>query len=278
MSIDSRLKERRRTVAEDNAKKNMGRILKFLLLVVVIGAGVWLFFSPWLSVKRVTTEGILQSDSHMVLVDERVAAGTPMILIRSSRVEAALLEDPWVAAATVSLDWPGDVMVAVTERTPAAWVRTEGGWTRRAIDGVALPSAPEPGEGMARIEMPAISDSETSGAGDLLGALEFVTALPPNLQRGTVVTRQDGEIWATVSGYQTRLGRAVEMSEKARSLTALLSEDIPEGSTLNVIAPTHPTFKAPGQGDESNDETASEAENSDEDSSSEADQAVTGDP
>ena len=62
-----------------------------------------------------------------------------MILIDPARVESRLLEDPWIAAATVSRDWPDLVTVHVEERTPAAWVRTGDGWARRAVDGVALP-------------------------------------------------------------------------------------------------------------------------------------------
>lgn len=245
MSIDSRLIERRKTVAEDKAKRNVSRLLKFLAMVVVVGAGVWLVFSPWLSVSMVTTTGVEASDSHATLVDQRVVAGTPMVLISISRVETALLEDPWVARASVRLRWPDVVDVEVVERVPTAWVRTEDGWTRRATDGVALPSEPEPDEAMARIEMPEVADSGVVESTDLLGALEFIEELPADLHQGTVVSRHEDELWATVAGYQVRLGRAVDMGEKARSLNALLAKDIPQGSTLVVIAPTNPAVMTP---------------------------------
>lgn len=250
MSIDPRLIERRKDVAEDNAKRSMSRLLKFLALVVVVGSLLWLAFSPWLSVSRVTTTGIEVSSSHATLVDHGVVAGTPMILIDATEVEEALLEDPWVADANVALHWPDGVEVDVAERAPTAWVETAGGWTRRAVDGVALPSAPAPEAGMARIEMPGISDEEAKTSGDVLGALEFVESLPDDLHPGAVVTRFEGELWATVSGYQVRLGRATDMSEKALSLGALLEEAIPEGSTLVLIAPTNPAVMTPRARDE----------------------------
>jgi hypothetical protein len=261
MSIDPRLMERRKTVAEDNAKKNVGRLLKFLLLVVVVGAGVWVVFSPWLSVSQVTTSGVEMSTAHSVLAENRVRAGTPMILIDGSTVESHLLQDPWVAEAAVRLQWPDEVTVDVVEREPTAWVRTGGGWTRRAIDGVALPSESEPDDLMAQIDMPDVADDETTSSIELLGALEFVEALAPDLHQGTEVSFHDNEIWATVSGYPVRLGRSDDMTEKALSLTALLNEGIPAGSTLVLIAPTNPSVvTAPpddggGSDDDSDDDS-----------------------
>lgn len=261
MSIDPRLMERRKTVAEDNAKKNIGRLLKFLSLVVIVGAGVWVVFSPWLSVKQVVANGIETSAANSVLAESRVRAGTPMILLDASRVESLLLDDPWVAEATVRLDWPDTVVVEVVERTPAAWVRTEGGWTRRAIDGVALPSESEPDEVMARVDMAGISDDQVESSIELLGALEFVAALPGDLHAGTVVTLSDNELWATVSGYEVRLGRSDEMTGKALSLATLLEENIPEDSILTLIAPTNPAVMSPSSDDKDDGDTDNDGGN-----------------
>ncbi|HEX6147555.1 MAG TPA: hypothetical protein VF083_12310, partial [Acidimicrobiia bacterium] len=67
MTIDPRLAERRKDVAEDKAKKNIGRLLKFLALILVTGSLVWLAFSPWLSINQVDTTGIAISSGHAVL-------------------------------------------------------------------------------------------------------------------------------------------------------------------------------------------------------------------
>lgn len=263
MSIDPRLRERRKTVAEDYAKRNVARLLKFLASVLVVGAAVWAVFSPWLSVSQVNTSGVEVSTTHSVLAEQRVVAGTPMILIDPSHVRQTLLEDPWVAEATVRREWPDEVTVEVTERAPVAWVQTGGGWTRRAIDGVAVPSGSEPSGDTARIEMPAVSDSEATQSTDLLGALEFIEALPGEHEGGAVVTRTGGEVWATVAGFQVRLGRAVDMTEKALSLDALLEEAIPDGSTLVLIAPTNPALMTP----EDNGEQTEESEDGNPDTS-----------
>lgn len=260
MSVDPRLIERRKTVAEYNAKKSMSRLLKFLLSLLLAGSLLWLVFSPWLSIKQVTTSGVVASRSHSVLTEEGVVAGTPMILVNPARVEERLLEDPWVAETAVRRVWPNEVTVEVVERTPTAWVLTEDTWTRRAVDGVALPSEPDPDEDMAWIEMSELTEREATDSADLLGALEFVEALPADRHPGTVVTRVDGEVWATVDDYQVRLGRAVDMTEKALSLDALLDQGIPEGSTVVLIAPTNPAVLTPDQVDQSDNGAGEEAD------------------
>ena len=238
--------ERRQTVAEDNAKRNVSRLLRFLGLLVAAGAAVWLLFSPWLSVSQVSTTGISASSANAILADRGVVAGTPMIRVDVDGTEGALLEDPWIAEAVIDLAWPDAVTVAIVERAPVAWMETADGWSRRAVDGVSLPSEGEPDPEMAWIEMPELAEVAVETTPDVLGALEFIDALPANLRDGTVVTTHDGEIWATVDGYRVRLGRAVEMGEKAVSLVALLGETPPAGSVLILIAPTNPAVATPG--------------------------------
>jgi len=253
MSIDPRLMERRKTVAEDNAKKNISRLLKFLMVVVFAGASAWLLFSPWLSVDRVETEGIISSSANSILAESGVRAGMAMILVDPGKVESRLLQDPWIAQATVSRAWPDLVTVHVEERFPVAWVRSAEGWARRALDGVALPSAPEPDDSMGRIEMSDLGESEATSSPELLGALEFMSALDSDLHDGAVVSRQDGVLWATVAGFEVRLGRSTEMTQKALSLAALLEEGLAPGTLVNLIAPTHPATTEQSWGEETDE-------------------------
>jgi cell division protein FtsQ len=238
--------ERRQTVAEDYAKRNVSRLLRFLGVLVAAGAAVWLMFSPWLSVSQVSTTGVSASSANAILADRGVVAGTPMVRVDVDGTERALLEDPWIAEAVIDLEWPDAVTVAIVERAPVAWMETADGWSRRALDGVSLPSEGEPDPEMAWIEMPELAGVAVETTPDVIGALEFIDALPANLRDGTVVTTNDGEIWATVDGYQVRLGRAVEMGEKAVSLVALLGESPVAGSVLVLIAPTNPAVATPG--------------------------------
>ena len=241
MTIDPRLVERRRVVAENRARQRISRLLKVMAAIAVIGAVVWLALSPVLSVQEVRSAGIIQSETHRALASEGVRAGTPMVLLRPSQIERVLEEDPWVAKATVELDWPGTVIVRVEERTAVAWVETRSGWARRALDGMALPSSSVPDSSLGWIRLPDVIEVDGVAALEVLGSVEFVAALPESLAAQVRLSKEEnGEIWADVAGFRVRLGRPVEMTAKALSLTALLRESPDPGSILTLIAPSYP--------------------------------------
>ncbi|MCI0424583.1 MAG: FtsQ-type POTRA domain-containing protein [Actinobacteria bacterium] len=248
MTIDPRLADRRREVAEHKAQRNLRRLLRFLAALLVAGGVVWFLLSPWMSADRVRVAGVVASETELLLVRLGVVVGRPLVLIRAGVVETALEADPWVISADVDLDWPSDVVVRVVERTPRAWVETADGWTRRAEDGGAVPSAPEPDNTLGWVRMPHVPETEAATSEVVLGAIEFIHALPSDLARVTAVRFEEGELWAVVDGHQVRLGRETEMTAKAVSLVTLLTEDIPDGATLILVAPTHPAV-APGPGE-----------------------------
>ena len=252
-------------MAEDRARRNVGRLLRFLIALAVLGGLTWLALSPYLSVHEVRTAGVAVSSTHRILAESGLVAGTPMVLVRAGAVEDALEDDPWIAEARVHLDWPDRVIVRVVERAPLAWVETGNGWTRRSIDGFPLPSPIEPDPSLAWVQLPWVEEEGAADHRDLLGALEFIAALPDELQATTLVrSGPEGELWAQVDGYQVRLGRAVEMGTKAKSLIALLAENPDPNSILTLIAPTHPAvspeYPAPTPGEESAPSSEGDAE------------------
>lgn len=255
MTIDPRLADRRRDVAEDRARKNVNRILRLLAVVAVVGGVTWLMLSPTFSVESVEVSGVQSSETGAILVANKVVVGRPLILIRTETIEDDLMEDPWVRDVSVDLDWPRGVVVAVTERSPLAWVETADGWHRRAVDGVPLPGGSEPDETMGQIRLPSVSATDAADAPVVLGALEFIDTLPVALRSNAVVDERSGELWALVGGFEVRLGRPVEMADKALSLATLLQEPLVEGSVINMIAPTNPAVVPPGTGEGSGGET-----------------------
>ncbi len=248
MTIDPRLADRRRDVAEDRARRNVSRILRILAVLAVLGGIVWLLLSPTFSVAAVEVSGVQSSETGAVLTANKVVVGRPLILIRPGDVEADLRADPWVKEASVSLDWPKGVIVAVSERSPVAWVETADGWYSRAVDGVALSGEMEPDDTMGQIRLPSVSAASAVESPLVLGALEFIETLPVALSSNAVVDERSGELWAVVGGFEVRLGRPVEMADKALSLATLLQEPIAVGSVINMIAPTNPAVAPPGTG------------------------------
>lgn len=257
MTIDPRLADRRTAVAEDRARRNITRLLRLIGLVALAAAVTWLFLSPTLSVEVLELNGVQFSSAPAILDSERVEEGRPLILIRPGDVESALLEDPWIKTADVDLDWPKRVVVTVVERAPTAWVETAAGWARRAVDGVVLPGPAEPDGTLGVIAMPFLDDAVATQDETLRGALEFLDNLPSSLSAVARVEIRESELWAQVGGFDVRLGRPIEMAEKALTVATLLQEDLEPGSILNVIAPTNPAVSLPGT-DEGEDPASEE--------------------
>lgn len=258
MSIDPRLAERRRVVAEDRATRTVRRLLRFLGVVAVLALAVWFMLSPYMSIEELEVEGVASSDTMSILAAESVVVGRPLVLVRTVGVEEALESDPWVQDATVTRHWPNRITVSVTERLPRAWVETSDGWSRRAEDGEAVPSAPEPDNTLGWARLPEIGGGEAPAREEVVGAVEFLMSLPAELAMATSLRMESGEMWGVVDGWQVRLGRPVDMKEKALSLVALLDQGIEDGSVIVLIAPTHPSVDLPG--DETDGEESEEGE------------------
>ena len=73
-----------------------------------------------------------------------------------------------------------------------------------------------------------------------IGALEFVHHLSMERRPGTLIRSEGVGLIAEVEGHRIRLGRPVNMAEKASVLDALLDTGIPDGATINLIAPLRP--------------------------------------
>jgi hypothetical protein len=79
----------------------------------------------------------------------------------------------------------------------------------------------------------------------VLGALEFVTALPVELKEDLVVKDDSGELIATVAGHRVELGLPSDMAQKAVTLAVLLDEGVDDDAVINLISPLRPAVANP---------------------------------
>ncbi|MCA1734713.1 MAG: FtsQ-type POTRA domain-containing protein [Actinobacteria bacterium] len=236
IEIDRRLLRRRREVAEGRARSSLSRLGIFLLFALFAGLVVWLFRSPLLAVTEISVEGALPNLVPELRSEAGIDLGQPLVTVKPSVVEANLKSDPRVLASEVDLVWPHQVRIRVTPRLPVAWIVNGTEWALVGVDAVVLETAGEPGSGMPQV----IIDPVEQAA--LLGALEFASNLDPLLFAGARVEVRGEELWAMVGGYEARLGRAIDMAEKARVLNALLRQSLVPGSIINLIAPSRPAI------------------------------------
>ncbi len=245
--MEPRVAERRKSVSEDRARKRLKWILIVIALLAVVLGSLWLVRSPILSIRQVEVVGAQFSDPRTVLQSLGMGIGTPTIDIDGDAITVSILKDPWVESATVEIQWPGTILIDVTERTPVAPVLAGDRWVLVATDGGVIMSVPEPGTDIASVAI----DQGSIDPGDVisdtltLGALVFVRHLSEQNRAGARV-HSDGEgLSVSVAGHVVRLGRPVDMAEKATVLDALLSSGIEPGASIDLIAPLRPAVTNP---------------------------------
>ena len=238
MSQD-RFAERRRTVAEARARRALRRATLVIVIAAAISGVVFLFHSPLLSVRALEVDGAVNVSVEPVLKRHGIAEGEPLIWTDVVGARTEIAQNPWVESVTVERDWPVSVQISVTERRPVAVV----GGAAVAVDGVILPDASTEGLPLLAIDGQAADGRYPQQ--DIIGGLRFLATLPGDLSIGArVASTQDGLI-AVVGGYTVRLGRPVDMEEKARALGPIVDEAPPEGSEITLVAPARPSVLAP---------------------------------
>lgn len=240
-TIDNRIAQRRRSVSEDRARHRLRRLLALLLLGALIGLAAWALRSPLLSIRDISVVGAQYSSPQSAIDTVGLRTGTPTISIDAGALERALVLDPWIDEAIVTVSWPGRVEIDIREHLPVAYVATGGGWLWATDDGHAVADVTALPEGAAAIDIAAeIEAGESIVDAATLGALEFVGALPPELALGAHVAFEGGELRARIDGHEVRLGRPVDMAAKALALEALLATDLTPGTSIDLIAPRRP--------------------------------------
>jgi cell division protein FtsQ len=228
----SRLQLRRR-----DQRRRRGRtwLLGALALVLVIGAVYVVGFSPALSARAVTVNGVKVLSKTEVLDAAGVAAGTPLVWIDPSTVAERVSGLPAVAEVTVSRDWPDRVRIAVIERIPRLAIPAGGGYLLADASGVVFQAVESAPSGLVVVEADPNSQEVLVDVGTVFSSLSTATAA--KVSRLEAPTR-DGIVLRLRDGSRVVWGSAEDSALKSQVLDALLPLG---GSVFNVSAPGFPT-------------------------------------
>lgn len=260
--VDPRIAARRQEVAEHGARSRLRAMVVLAVLLAGSGLAVWATQSPLLDVDIIRIEGAERTQAGAILEGRSITEGVPIVaaIWRARSAERELEADPWVRDASVSVIVPDAVEVVVIEREALAWARSEEGWALLAADGTVLERHAEAGDELPRLvsivpEAPGATVTDAV----VVGGLEFVAALPARLRVGVAVSAESDGVWALVADHRVKLGRPIDMAAKAVAVAAVI-DDVPDGWSLNVVAPTRPASWDPAAAPAGDDEIDGGAE------------------
>ncbi|MEN8042160.1 MAG: hypothetical protein ABFR95_11715, partial [Actinomycetota bacterium] len=143
--------------------------------------------------------------------------------------------------------WPGSLVIDVTERIPVAPVLAGDLWMLLASDGGVIMEVPAPiGDGpVIAIDQGALLPGDVVDDPNAVGALVFVEQLSTTNRAGAMVRVEGEGLVGEVGGHEIRLGRPVDMAQKASVLEALLDSGIEPGAFIDLIAPLRPAVTNP---------------------------------
>ena len=209
-----------------------------LALVLVVGLGLILYFTPLMSARKVVVVGTGMVSEGEVLGAAGIQLGTPLLQINTDHVADRVATIRQVASARVQREYPSTLRITIAERIPVAVKDFPDGPHLYDRDGVDYLSAlAPPGLPYLDVENPGPADPPTRAA------LEVLTSLRPEVasQVGRVAAPSVASITLTLTdGRVVVWGTNDRTEEKAGKLAALLTQP---GRTYDVSSPDLPTVK-----------------------------------
>ncbi|MDD7921837.1 cell division protein FtsQ/DivIB [Actinomycetospora callitridis] len=193
------------------------------LVAVLVWLTVW---SPLLDVRDVEVVGAAPDQIEAVRAAAAVAPGTSLLWLDGDEVARDVRTLPRIASVDVSRDYPGTVVVSVTEREPVlAAPSPAGGVLLVDATGFGYRTMPERPPGIPALTLPpgmipSPDEPATRAAADV------AVALPAALRAEVVEVRANGRFdvgFVLTGGREVRWGADADNERKAAVLAALLT-------------------------------------------------------
>jgi cell division protein FtsQ len=202
--------------------------------VVLIGGSVAAAYSPLFAVERITVVGDTTLDAAAVEAALSEQVGTPLALVDSSEVKAALLAFPLIETYALEAKPPHDLTVRIVERTPVGVIRSDAGYTLVDAAGVALSTTSDQPAGQPLLDIPSGTGSAAFESAGLV-----VRSVPADVRAAltTVSATTPDDVTLTLrSGLTIVWGSSDQSPAKSEVLTKTLVA-VPGASTIDVTSP-----------------------------------------
>lgn len=203
-------------------------------VVLLIGGSVAAAYSPLFAVEKISVVGAASLDPAVIEAALGDQLGTPLALVDTSEVKAALLAFPLIETYALEARPPHDLTVRIVERTPVGVIRSGAGYTLVDAAGVALSTTSDQPAGQPVIEVDGGVESRAFQSAGLV-----VRALPADVRAaltGVRATTADDVTLTLDSGLTVVWGSAEESALKALALSAAMVKN-PDAASIDVTSP-----------------------------------------
>jgi cell division protein FtsQ len=251
--MDPRFRRRRVEVRRQEGKRRF-RVLIGITAVTAIGVGGWAATgSTLLDLDRIVVVGAVHTGPDEARFASGLRRGQRLLDVDAGVAVRGVETLPWVAHATVSTRWPGEVRIRVVERRPVAFTVSQAGnaalvdGTGRVLDWVDVPP---PGLAALAGLPPAGPAGSGLGTGGM-AALTVAVALPPELVGRTAGVSPAGGNEVDVnlsfdgrpSDSVVRLGPPDDLDRKFEAVRTVLARvDLHDLAVLDVRRPDSPVL------------------------------------
>jgi len=203
-----------------------------LLVLGTLGAA----YSPLFAVQKVSVAGTSTLDAATVEAALSGQLGTPLPLVDSSAVKAALVAFPLVESYTLEARPPHELIVRVVERTPVGSIETPAGYALVDAAGVVLSTTPQPPAGHPVVTVPGgLSSPAFAAVGTVF------RALPVDIrsQVTAMTATSANDVTLTLGGTRATVvwGNADDSPLKAKNLAAIMRAR-PGATSYDVSSPS----------------------------------------
>lgn len=193
-----------------------------VLLLLALGAGWLVFFSSALGLSTIEVRGAESLSAAAVKDLLAIPEGTPLARVDLSAAESALENVAQVESASVTRDWPGTLVVQVTERSAIAAVDVNG--TTWLVDrfGVLFAQVSAVPEGVVSLRLAGSGSNPRATA----NAIEVLQALDPAVRAVLVsidASNSSGIELTLTDGRTVIWGSSAHSDQKSSILAGLLA-------------------------------------------------------
>jgi cell division protein FtsQ len=244
---DPRIQARRVSVEREKGHRRLSVVLSVLAAAGLSAGALAILHTSLFGARTVVIAGAANTSRAEILAVSGLRKQPPLIDVNRGTVSRRLERLPWVLSASVHLEWPSTVAIAIVERIPiAATPLSKGGYAVLDSTGRVLEDELSRPVGLPLVEVAASSSrpgASVEGSSEplLLTAARLPVSLVSRVRE--IFTGPEGLVLRLRSGMSVVVGDDKALSDKFVSLATVLQKvDLAGVGSIDLRVATAPVL------------------------------------